>query len=250
MSPYKPTDFDLWGFLDRNSKLFVTLGIFGAFTLYLGSFKTEDFKQIIDPRIIDFGILSCLFLILVIGLSILVNAYKDIEIRQFPAYIIETGNYKRAGFVIPYIIFIGIISYTIISLYSNSNSDLFGISGIFSFFLGAIIALRYYATYIIRLQQNVIKKYSITAIAFLCYYGVDRSFNFLKPIVGDRLIPFQFLLVGFSGVFILTLYTCLQEDVPAVIKEKYPYIRDKIKNYLSSKKISNLIMNITNILKK
>jgi hypothetical protein len=225
--PIEFTDFDLWDFLDRNSKLFVTLGIFGAFTLYLNSFK-----EVIDQKFINFGILACLILILVIAFSILANAYKDLKIQNFPMYVIETGNLKRAGFVIPYIIFISIITLTIISLYSSSN--LFDFFGIFAFILGVIIALRFFAILIVK--KNVIKKYFFLLIFFFFFYIMGYYLNQQKEILGNQ---FQPLILFFIGIYLISwawLLASLSNDFPVVIKEKYPLLKEMISKKLSSLK--------------
>jgi hypothetical protein len=121
----KDADFQIRAFLDENSNLFVIMGVFGALSIYLNNILATIEPQSSSPvnAMLQIGIVSSLFLFILVSLIIVYNALKthgeQVPISFFRPNI---GNLVRILFLVPFLLLILAVSYFVFTsfpLYSN-----------------------------------------------------------------------------------------------------------------------------------
>jgi hypothetical protein len=119
-------EFNLSDFFKRNFQLFVILGIFGAFTIYLKGFFNEK-----DPNIlIEYGIIASFLITILISLVIICNSFENISFEKFSLenimnsldafFLVGKGNITRGLFLIPFIVFLLAIISTILTSFGDA----------------------------------------------------------------------------------------------------------------------------------
>nr|WP_320160257.1 hypothetical protein [uncultured Methanoregula sp.] len=128
-------EFELSTFFKDNFQLFVILGIFGAFTLYLKGFLVSENLNII----LEYGIISSFIIAILISLLIIRNSFENISFNHdsFESsletfidvlqaiFLVGKGNILRGLFLIPFIFFIITLISTIFTSFSSKLPSLF-----------------------------------------------------------------------------------------------------------------------------
>jgi hypothetical protein len=119
-------EFELSKFFKANFQLFVILGIFGAFTIYL-----KNFFDIKDPSLpIEYGIISSFLITILISLVIIRNSFENLPFEKISLenimnsldaiFLVGKGNIKRGLFLIPFIVFLLALISTILTTFSDA----------------------------------------------------------------------------------------------------------------------------------
>jgi len=119
-------EFTLSKFFDATFHLFVILGIFGAFTLYLKGFFDPNNPNIL----IQYGIICSFLITILISIVIVYRSFENISFENLSLenindfvdaiFLVGKGNIKRGIFLILFIIFLSSIISTILTTFSDS----------------------------------------------------------------------------------------------------------------------------------
>lgn len=119
----KYSDFQIGVFLEDNYRLFAIIGIFGAFSIYLGEL-CRDYNM----PILQLGIMACFTLFILISLVIFERSFRSYsdEPTSLSFLMMNKGNFERFLFIIPFSMLIMTIIYFISTTFQEPLNALLG----------------------------------------------------------------------------------------------------------------------------
>jgi len=196
-------EFELSKFFKANFQLFVILGIFGAFTIYL-----KNFFDIKNPSLaIEYGIISSFLITILISLVIIRNSFENLPFDKISLenimnsldaiFLVGKGNIKRGLFLIPFIVFLLALISTIITTFSDALPAILS-TGIFVI---SIILFFNLFQYLIQVKKNwnIIANYllKIEITSFILYLIIHYFASILPESYSILLETLSILMVAF-----------------------------------------------------
>ncbi|ACM58939.1 hypothetical protein Hlac_3427 (plasmid) [Halorubrum lacusprofundi ATCC 49239] len=117
-NPLEPSDeplFDVGEFLIDNYQLFAVMGVFGAISIYLTTFRLNF--QGVDENYINVGVVASLSIFLLVAIQILKRVYEDAEFSKL--HFTDSTGYRHFELVLfstSLILLTAVISYITLSL--------------------------------------------------------------------------------------------------------------------------------------
>ena len=216
----KDSDFQIEVFLKDTSHLFVIMGVFGALSIYLNTMNQKTTTTV--STMLQIGIVSSLFLALLVSGIIFFNAFKSYNDGPMPLSFFTPptiGKVVRILFFIPFSLLVLSIFYFVVNAFPKPSNVVFG------YILSWIGVMVFFAF------LTVLKNKSFTNIfIFLLFLVVVSALGNYYATKYD-LIPVVFLCSSLASGSIIGLI---------IIPIAYFYKKYKIrKDNLNNKKIIN-----------
>ena len=201
-------EFELSKFFKSNFQLFVIMGIFGAFTIYLKGFYNSEYPSLL----IEYGIVSSFLISILISLVIIRNSFENISFENISfnlnsfenimnlldaLFFVGKGNIKRGLFLMPFIAFLFVLISIILTTFSDTLPAILSIG----IKIVAVILFFNLFQYLLNAKKNwnIVAKYLVITetIALILYLIVHSYASILFKSFSELLETLLLLMICF-----------------------------------------------------